>query len=1067
MSSSYYSHRAPPGQGGPRSQDVGDDLPDLAPSILDRPPDCINRNPTPSFYLLCDIMGRLRRFDPAKRRVTLERFFDLWRAKVGPDLYPVIRLLLPDRDRERPVYKLKEALLARCYIEVLGLKRDSEDAQRLIKWKQPAVEGQNNSGSGDFARQCFNAISARSTVQDGQLSIEAVNKLLDRLAFGGSKQSDIVPILRTIHQQSTPLEQEWIIRIILKDLRIQVREKGIFGCFHPDAADLFNVCSDLKRVCWTLYKPDIRLQKHETNVELFRSFLPQLCHRYSTTSHKDIATIARDATTKDFIMEEKLDGERMQLHMRGNGAQWFYCSRKAKDYTYLYGAHIGEGSLTPYIAGAFQAGVENVILDGEMVVWDPVLEKYLPFGGLKTAALAHANDEDAPRPCFKVFDILYLNGTVLTRRFLKKRKELLHDGRVFKDNLRDYQGRLEFAEERVGKTGKDIGDFLEKILDARGEGLVVKKNEALYETNSRGADWIKVKPEYSDEMGEEFELLVLGGWWGKGGRTGKLSSLLCGLREQKDDDKSGKTPSFITFCSVGSGFSLGDYNWMMEKHKADLKLFDRHRPPAFMKLGHSGIDDKPDVYIEPEKSFVIKVKASEVVPAGGGYGAGYTLRFPRCKYLYWDRNSREYPVSDADGDKDMWNCLSFEEFDKLLSEPKKRYSDTQGGTKKKRRKPAQSRKVQLLGSFKGQDLSDEHVEGSVFDGIVFYIPKGTAKHSKADLEALVHKFGGDYTQAQLADLSAYVISPDEKGPHVRAQIRKGVTVIKPEWVFESIKREEALPLIKDLLVYASEETTNDKDYTKTLDELDRPSIAEEEEEEAEEDDEDEEDDKERQSADDEKKQRAEAEEKKRAEEEEKRKTAGQLKIETEWELRGSNAPSESSVDTSQRLEIEDSDTDVENDADDQAGDSDDDEPEDHHRLWSVRGVDHTPEEGMGDDPAAMKYDEEKIFTHLVFYIDTSENAHENGLQTSEQTGEVTSSLAQAEALLTNYGGRITTNVDDKKLTHIIMDNDDSTRYAELSRRTAKPKRKHIVTPSWVKSCVDEDTLMQEDDHKPT
>lgn len=32
-------------------------------------------------------------------------------------------------------------------------------------------------------------------------------------------------------------------------------------------------------------------------------------------------------------MEEKLDGERIQLHMRGGGAEWFYCSRKAKDYS--------------------------------------------------------------------------------------------------------------------------------------------------------------------------------------------------------------------------------------------------------------------------------------------------------------------------------------------------------------------------------------------------------------------------------------------------------------------------------------------------------------------------------------------------------------------------------------------------------------------------------------------------------------------------------------------------------------------------------------------------------------
>jgi DNA ligase-4 len=34
-------------------------------------------------------------------------------------------------------------------------------------------------------------------------------------------------------------------------------------------------------------------------------------------------------------------------------------------------------------------------------------------------------------------------------------------------------------------------------------------------------------------------------------------------------------------------------------------------------------------------------------------------------------------------------------------------------------------------------------------------------------------------------------------PHVKAQIRKGVSVIKPDWIFESIKRKKALPLIKE------------------------------------------------------------------------------------------------------------------------------------------------------------------------------------------------------------------------------------------------------------------------------
>jgi DNA ligase-4 len=124
----------------------------------------------------------------------------------------------------------------------------------------------------------------------------------------------------------------------------------VFAVLHPDAATLFNVCSDLKRVCWTLYKPEIRLEKHacpssppsfplvdteqQANIELFRSFLPQLCYRSPSSSHEAIAKLV-GGPNAEFIMEEKLDGERMQLHMRDSGAQWYYCSRKAKDYSVL------------------------------------------------------------------------------------------------------------------------------------------------------------------------------------------------------------------------------------------------------------------------------------------------------------------------------------------------------------------------------------------------------------------------------------------------------------------------------------------------------------------------------------------------------------------------------------------------------------------------------------------------------------------------------------------------------------------------------------------------------------
>ena len=48
-----------------------------------------------------------------------------------------------------------------------------------------------------------------------------------------------------------------------------------------------------------------------------------------------------------------------------------------------------------------------------------------------------------------------------------------------------------------------------------------------------------------------------------------------------------------------------------------------------------------------------------------------------------------------------------------------------------------------------------------------------------------------------------------------------------------------------------------------------------------------------------------------------------------------------------------------------------------------------------------------------------------------------SRLAEAGDLLRGNGGRITTDIHDPKLTHIIMDDENSARYAEISRKTAK------------------------------
>lgn len=71
-------------------------------SAVERPPDCVNKHQTPPFSNVCNMMDRLRNGEASKRREILTKSMEAWRETVGNDLYPLIRLLLPDVSRDEP-----------------------------------------------------------------------------------------------------------------------------------------------------------------------------------------------------------------------------------------------------------------------------------------------------------------------------------------------------------------------------------------------------------------------------------------------------------------------------------------------------------------------------------------------------------------------------------------------------------------------------------------------------------------------------------------------------------------------------------------------------------------------------------------------------------------------------------------------------------------------------------------------------------------------------------------------------------------------------------------------------
>ncbi|GHJ87568.1 hypothetical protein NliqN6_3970 [Naganishia liquefaciens] len=1073
----------------------------LTSEAVERPEWLVNTKPSPNFDVLCRLFESLRD-KPQKRRDQIVNMIQQWRANVGPDLYPFFRLLLPERDRERATYGIKETALAKCYVEVLGLDPKSDAGHRLIHWKQPRP---GDEATGDFPSVCYEAIKLRkSATRTGGLTVDGVNNLLDKLHTCRDRK-DHIKIIDYAMQNLSAEAQRWVIRIILKDLKAGVREKTVLAAFHPQAIELFNVSSDLKRVCYFLADPHLRLDQKDSQVKVFHPFLPQLCKRLGST---DLNVVVKMMQHKPFLMEEKMDGERIQLHKKGN--EYVYASRKGHFYSYLYGEHVGAGTLTPYIHSAFNANVSECILDGEMLVWDPLLEKYLAFGTLKSAALDTSKSEDSPRPCFKVFDILMLNGTCLTNYTLRKRREVLcsksGEPRVFRPVL----GRLELADVWEGKDASDIKDRLEWVMENRGEGLVIKNPVAAYELNGRSEQWIKVKPEYADELGENMDVSVLGGWWGKGARGGKIASLLFGLRIENEKKNEDDQPTFATFGRAGGGLSYADHKWLQDKHSHHFIPFDRSNPPGWIRFGPTGLDDKPDVYIRPEHSFVIEVKASEIIPADGNFAAGLTLRFPRVKYIRHDRASKSHHTNHDENDGndedekswDAWDSLSLQELIEFNNQRLERRYEPSQQTAKKKRKITNRRVTTISSSFAGQQVTGP-VEKDIFHGRVFHIVRGNKEFDKKHLEQLVVKYGGDFCQKRTDNNEATVVSSVDTMPVVRGHIRKGLTIVRPEWIIASIQKERMLPLISELVLAPNAETRAGRHFFKSLEDMDNlPGLSEDGE----------------MESDEELRQIGSALESEDESVERKHKPVfnppEDIVLGDRWVLRDVKVDPELHHDTESEARSE-------GDSHSEAADHDEEEeeiqeesvrptlqdaseseeaeprfvpdnpalkvipnsppsdlpersPVDHRKAESLSAVQEpssplapvskaeaTPAK-MGETNGDIDYNESKYFRHLVFYLDTNENASRNGLNPPDGVDD--DPLEEIAGSLKGNGGRVTDDLHDPKLTHIVCAGAE--RYESLVKATSEPHRKQIVMIDWVFECQDEGTLVAEDGFRP-
>ena len=299
---------------------------------------------------------------------------------------------------------------------------------------------------------------------------------------------------------------------------------------------------------------------------------------------------ARDAALPEFIEPMKAT----QADKPFDDADWYF---EVKLDGYRVEAVISDGSVRlwtrnkqdaaryfPDLAAAKPTWINarQAIVDGEVVALDeegnPAFSLLQDRAGMGRFGPRGAGDEKkdtgyvAP-VVYYVFDLLYLDGQLLTDVPLEQRKHLL------RTVLRDHRSV------RYGTHVEAEGKAFYEVMEQRGlEGMIAKLRTSRYESGRRSKAWLKVK------IRREQEVVVVGYEPGKGARA-DLGSLILAVHEEGELRYVGE---------VGSGLDQRTIRQL----KTELDAHQIDEPPVVNPPRIKG-----SVWSEPR--LVVRVEFSE------------------------------------------------------------------------------------------------------------------------------------------------------------------------------------------------------------------------------------------------------------------------------------------------------------------------------------------------------------------------------------------------------------------------------------------------------------------------
>ncbi|KAI3801600.1 hypothetical protein L1987_29709 [Smallanthus sonchifolius] len=738
------------------------------------------------FSVMCSLFNWIQKSKSStKKRSKFRKFLDTYCKPSG--YFAAVRLILPNLDRERGSYGLKESVLATCIIDALGMSRESADAVRLINWRKGGPK--TGANVGNFSLVASEVLQRRQGMISGGLTIKELNDLLDRLA-SSENRTEKTSVLSDLIKKTNAQEMKWIVMIILKDLKLGISEKSIFHEFHPDAEDLFNVTCDLKLVCERLRDPRQRHKRQD--IEVGKAVRPQLALRVANA-----ASAWKKLHGKEVVIECKFDGDRIQIHKNGQEIHFF--SRNFLDHP-------------EYIHGMSDVIMQNVlvdrcILDGEMLVWDTSNDRFADFGSNQEIAKAAKEGLASERQlCYVAFDILYDGDTSVIHQSLKERHELL------KKVVTPVKGRLEILVpdgglnvrttagepcwSRVARNVDDVETFFKRTIENRDEGIVLKDLESKWEPSDRSGKWLKLKPDYV-RAGSDLDALIIGGYYGSGRRGGQVAQFLVGLAERPAPNTYPRR--FVSFCRVGTGLSDEELDSVVNKLKPYFRKYEypKKSPPSCYKVTNNS-KERPDVWIDsPEKSIILAITSDIRTIRSEVFAAPYSLRFPR--------------IDKVRDDKPWHECLDVESFVELVHSSNHTTQWGENHENQHENKPKRSKSSRTADKKSGSlvpshflqtDVSHIKGETLIFSNMMFYFANVPSTHSLDSLHRMVAENGGTFSM-NLNNAVTHCIAAESRGIKFQAAKRHG-DVIHYSWLIDCCSQKKLVPLQPKYFLVLSE-----------------------------------------------------------------------------------------------------------------------------------------------------------------------------------------------------------------------------------------------------------------------